>query len=309
MLIKLALFFLSVLSQTFANKSLSCYTTQKVDYDTFPKFTLDGRHPEVIEYTEQDESVTGSPICVMFFGHNQTHSATWQGHVSSFALPMDCLLHGAYYTQCFESPNLFTFLELPSGWACCCGIDNCNMYNPFFFQMFESKTLDRSALMQRVRPICKYFFCVTFILFFVVVEAVIETYIFMWLDWIRKKREAQKAPTEKSAIGQTVLDEPSPMPPVSSLQLQQTQSVRSGTQNVSEMSVKPSASLEVDKTQEDDEEPLLPRNSELDPSSTQRDDTEGNVPIPKRPDLKILPSGRMGRTSMNYEESTYSDLQ
>lgn len=75
---------------------------QKVDIYTFPEFTLDGSRTENISYASDD--IGGPPVCVMFFGYNKTHSSAWQGHVSGYALPLDCLIDSG--DRFIASPNI-----------------------------------------------------------------------------------------------------------------------------------------------------------------------------------------------------------
>ncbi|EFO91804.1 CRE-SPE-19 protein [Caenorhabditis remanei] len=224
------------------------------------------------------------------------------------------------YTHCFHSPNNFTFLSLPSGWMCCCSSNKCNWNNPLFFQFFERYILDTSTLMNRIKPIVRYWFC---IFFCVLVTAsctfleilCIRTFGKQKKNSCEEMERTMREEREKQKLLETGSKSPvdpfkSPMPPGSSLQVQPTQSSPLSKPN-SEMTIRPDSSVHVDKTQESD--PLLetpPKRSELEVASTQRgEDEEGVVPIPQKPACKVTKTGRVQKTSMNYEESTYSDLQ
>ncbi|CAB60482.3 CX domain-containing protein [Caenorhabditis elegans] len=290
--------FLKTMAENGEMKYLECYTTKEVIYDKFPKFTLEGEHTTIATYNITHESKTGPPACVMFFGTNGTHSATWQGHVSSFALPLECHINSKSYTHCFKSPNPFVFLELPNGWACCCSGHNCNWHNPSFFQFFERFILDNSELFNRLKAVCKYSFCIVFCVFITILWTIVEVLLTNLCEKRRKTCEESEFEMRNKIP--------------SSLQLQPTQSSlksRSG-KNLSEMSLHPGSTLKVEKTQEDDV--TEPKRSELEVASTQRsriNKDDDFVPIPEKPEWQTTKNGRLRRTSMNYEESTYSVLQ
>ncbi|ULT92500.1 hypothetical protein L3Y34_009947 [Caenorhabditis briggsae] len=300
------------------SKNLECYVTKKTVYAEKPKFQLESENTEIIEYRKDDELKTGPPICVMFYGSNETHSATWQGHVSSFALPLECHINSEFYTHCFHSPNNFPFLELPTGWACCCSAHKCNFRNPSFFQFFEKNVLDTSRILNQLKPLARYSFCIFIASIFMIFEAGLE--VLAWKIWGKRKKntvegaekdeQCEKVKNEKEQNGQSPANPlKSPLLPTSSLKVQATQSSppsENSNKINSEMTIKAEPSLQVEPTQ-DDEVPSTKR-SEFELANTQKGEDDDIVPIPEKPAFKVTKTGRIQKTSMNYEESTYSDL-
>ncbi|EGT49198.1 CBN-SPE-19 protein [Caenorhabditis brenneri] len=326
-MIQIFLLLLSISAKTLAKeveerKSLECFTTRDVINQEIPNYTLEGKHTKSISYTEKDELNFGKPICVMFYGHNDTHSAAWQGHVSSFVLPLQCHMKSDLFTFCFPSSNQFPFLELSKGWACCCSYDKCNWNNPLFFQYFEQNILDPSDFLNKLKAISKASFCISFCVFVVVIETIVEVLCGRMCGKGKKKSyEMLEQLEEKEKMKkEALLSSPADplltplLPPSLKVQMTQSSPARGSSKSykpLSEMVVDPE-SLKVDKTQEDDPnfEEKLDKKSELEPASTQRgDDLDDIIPIPPKPEWKKTKTGRVQRTSMNYEESTYSDLQ
>uniref|UniRef100_A0A8R1DH29 Uncharacterized protein n=1 Tax=Caenorhabditis japonica TaxID=281687 RepID=A0A8R1DH29_CAEJA len=91
-----------------------------------------------------------------------------------------------------------------------------------------------------------------------------------------------------------------------SLMVENTQPSTRNTSKLTEISVQSPEKQVLDQEQGIDKSGNL-SSSELEVMNTQ-DDTSEKLPIPKKPESRKLSNGRMQKTSMNYEESTYSDL-
>uniref|UniRef100_A0A1I7V4T0 Uncharacterized protein n=1 Tax=Caenorhabditis tropicalis TaxID=1561998 RepID=A0A1I7V4T0_9PELO len=156
-------------------------------------------------------------------------------------------------------------------------------------------------------------FCTLLFLVVVVVETVTEVLYQKYFGEGKKRNfelEQDPEPPRGKLKEQMSPSPATPLLPQSSLKVQSTQPSPKSSSRPPLSEIPLESSLKVDKTQEDDPEETAKKPSEMELASTQKgeDDSE-NVPIPPKPEWKTTKTGRVKRTSMNYEESTYSDLQ
>ncbi|CAB3396766.1 unnamed protein product [Caenorhabditis bovis] len=219
---------------------------------------------------------------------------------------------------CFITRNKFSFLPLKKGIACCCRYDNCNVPAAKFTMYYHSlifQDIILGRLYLRFGPVFKYILLITICCIIVVLYSTAEGVVVYVL---RKKAEKNsQLESNQGWINEYI----SPRNMESPIELESTQTdhdmgaVQKKTKRATPEKAKTALpnqtpSLKVGVTQESQRQhhPLLiekTQSSDISPVwSYLRVSNKKKKPVPR-----VLPTGRVQMVSMNYNESTFSDLE
>ncbi|CAD6193866.1 unnamed protein product [Caenorhabditis auriculariae] len=220
-------------------------------------------------FTPESERLIGKPVCLIFFGKNMTHKIAWQGAVSEIHVPFNCNYLKDVF--CFQITETTSWLGDATGNACCCSSDDCNDVTPTFEALVREQLAAESLWTEFLVLIHP----LLMYLLLVTVLCVFVVFEAFCEDVIRKKFAK---PVEYHGYAQIT---------------------KLTSSSKEQMTYSNKDDLQLDSTQE----------SPIEIEKTQISSRHLPVELPEKPRPRRLPDGREQKVSMNYNDSTFSDLE
>ncbi|CAI5447759.1 unnamed protein product [Caenorhabditis angaria] len=283
----------------------------------------------------------GYPSCVIYTAFDETTVYTWFGAVSQNVLPFECYTNNTQpYPPKSSSMTCIDNVPFPyspikqNGLLCCCTHNKCNFRHPTYYAKLRNK--QTSMLMSFAR----FWFALIIVIYFMM----IFTYILVTIKRLVKKLNCRKRSNRFDDLDSY---EPREITKMHLLSLENTQDVeevpemekaRNEPTKVDE-NEPPMRTAEVtqvpdnktmriqsvmDKTKTKTKSSLYKsinkklkpsflfrnrkRKSENEPVSTDRTQEDDIVPLPPKPQVRVI-GNRVQGISMNYDNSTFSDLE